>query len=125
MLLRRLTPIRPSEFTHTERLLPRLESLEFLGYKGFSWSCLASFVSAVTLDRSPNLRTTPERPECTNSIRRISFKVYGEEELEHVDAQSLIHFKAAHRAGIFRCQLLWVEFGGWVYDPFSGVDDLS
>jgi hypothetical protein len=48
-LLRRLTPIHPSEFTHTDRLLPRLESLEFRGYKGFSWSCLAGLVSSPPL----------------------------------------------------------------------------
>jgi hypothetical protein len=125
MLLRRPTPIRSSESTHTERLLPRLEPLEFRGYKGFSWSCLASFVSAAAPDGSPNLRTTPERPECTNLIRRISFEVYVEENLEPVDTQSLVHFKGAHRAGIFRCQLLWVDFEGCVDDPFSGVDDLS
>lgn len=107
---RRLTPIHPGEFTHTERLLPRLESLEFLGYKGFSWSCLASLVSAATFDGSPNLPTTPERPECTNSIRRISFEVRVKTELEDVDTQSLIHFRGAHRAGIFRCQLVKREF---------------
>ena len=115
MLLRRLTPSRPSEF---DKLLPRLESLEFLGYKAFSWSFLASLVSAANSDDG----TTPE---CTSSIRRISFEVYAEEEMERIDAQSLVHFQAAHRAGIFRCQVLWGDFGGWVDDPLSGMDDLS
>ena len=102
-LLRRLTPIRPSEFTHIDRLLPRLESLEFVGYKTFSWSSLASLVSAATSDGGQNLRTTPEWPEYTNSIRRISFEVYAVEEMERIDTESLVHFQAAHQAGIFRC----------------------
>jgi hypothetical protein len=125
MLLRRLTPIPPSESIHIDRLLPRLESLEFRGYKGFSWSCLASLVSATTLDGGPNLRTTPERPECTNLIRRISFRVHAEKEMEHVDTRSLVHFQVAHRAGIFRCQILGGNFVGLDFDPFQSlVDDL-
>ena len=124
-LLRRLTPIRPSESIHLDRLLPRLESLEFIGYKGFSWSCLAGLVSATTTDGGPNLRITPERPECTNSIRRISFRVYAAGRMEPIDAQSLAHFKAAHRAGILHCPLLRWYFGGQVIDPFFGGDDVS
>jgi hypothetical protein len=124
-LLRRLTPIRPSESIHIDRLLPRLESLEFIGYKGFSWSCLASLVSATTLDGGPNLCATPERPECTNSIRRISFEVCAKEEMERIDAQSLVHFQAAHRAGIFRCQVLREDFVRKVIDAFSWGEDLS
>ena len=126
MLLRRLTPICASEFIHIDRLLPRLESLEFQGYKGFSWSCLATLVSATTLDGGPNLRATPERPECTNSIRRISFRVYAEEEMEHVDTRSLVHFQGAYRSGTFHCQILRANFVGQVTDPFqSWGDDLS
>ena len=106
MLLRRLTPSCPSEF---DELLPRLESLEFLGYKAFSWSFLASLVSAANSDGAPNLRTTPE---CTSSIRRISFEVYAEEDMECIDAQSLAHFQGAHRAGIFHCQVLRGDFSG-------------
>ena len=125
MLLRRLTPTRPSEFIHIDRLLPRLESLEFRGPKGFSWSCLASLVSATTLDSGPNLCAIPERPECTNLIRRISFTVYADEEMEHIDTGSLVLFQGAYRAGIFRCQVL----GGNVvlgFDPFQSLgDDLS
>jgi hypothetical protein len=126
MLLRRLTPILPSEFIHIDRLLPRLESLEFQGPKGFSWSCLASLVSATTVDGGPNLCATPERVECTNLIRRISFKVYPEEEMEHIDTQSLVHFQDAYRAGIFHCQILRGNVVGQVTDPFqSWGDDLS
>jgi hypothetical protein len=125
MLLRRLTPIPPSESIHIDRLLPRLESLEFWGYKGFSWSCLARLVSATTLDGGPNLCATPERPECTNSIRRISFRVHPEEEMEHVDTRSLVHFQGAYRAGIFRCQVLGGNFVGQVIDPFQSLGDLS
>jgi hypothetical protein len=125
MLLRRLTPIRPSESIHIDRLLPRLESLEFWGYKGFSWSCLASLVSATILDGGPDFHTTPERPECTNLIRRISFRVHAEKEMEHVDTRSLVHFQVAHRAGIFRCQILGGNFVGLDLDPFQSlVDDL-
>ena len=39
-LLQRLGPTRHDEF---ERLFPRLESLEFLGYEAISWSCLAGW----------------------------------------------------------------------------------
>jgi hypothetical protein len=124
-LLQKLTPIHPNEFTRTDRLLPRLESLEFVGYKAFSWSCLASLVSATTLDGGPDLRVTPERLECTNSIRRISFSVYMVEEMERIDAQSLAHFQSAHRAGIFHCQVLGRNFGDWAIDPLFFGDDLS
>jgi hypothetical protein len=125
MLLRRLTPIRPSEFIHIDRLLPRLESLEFVGYKAFSWSCLASLVSAATFDGGLNFRTLPERPECTNSIRHISFEVCAAEEMERIDTQSLVHFKGAHRAGIFRCQVSKGYFKGQVIDPPFWGDDFS
>jgi hypothetical protein len=124
-LLRRLTPIHPSEFGHTDRLLPRLESLEFVGYKAFSWSCLAGLLNAVTFDGGSNLRTTPEAPEYTNSIRRISFGVYAVEEMEQIDTQCLVHFKGAHRAGIFRCQVLRDYFRGRNIGPFSWEYDLS
>ena len=123
-LLRRLTPIRPSEFTHIDRLLPRLESLEFGGYKGFSWSCLAGLVSAATSDSGSNLRTTPERQECTNSIRCISFEVYAEK-MERIDIQSLAHLHGAHRAGIFRCRILGGNSGNQVISLFSCEYDLS
>ena len=123
MLLRRLTPIRPSESTHIDRLLPRLESLEFRGPKRFSWSCLAGFVSAATLDSGPNLRTTPERLACTNSIRCISFELYAEEEMEHIDTQLLVCFQGAYRAGIFRCQVLGRNFVGQVIDLFQSLGD--
>jgi hypothetical protein len=122
-LLRRLTPIRPREFTRTDRLLPRLESLEFVGYKAFSWSRLASLVNATTLDGDQNLRFTPERLECTNSIRHISFSMYMVEEMERIDMQSLAHLQGAHRAGIFHCQTLRGDFVGQVIDPFSWGDD--
>ena len=122
-LLRKLIPIHHSEFTHTDRLLPRLESLEFLGYKGFSWGCLASVVSA-TAYGDPNLLVTSARPVCTNSIPRISFRICLEEEMEHIDAQSLARFKDAHRAGIFHYQALRGFFAGGFIDPFLG-DDLS
>jgi hypothetical protein len=122
-LLRRLTPIGPSEVIHIDRLLPRLESLEFVGYKAFSWSCLASVVSATTLDGSPDLRLTPERPECTNSIRHISFSVYMVEEMERIDIQSLAHLQRAHRAGTFHCQVFRGEFKDQVIDPFGWEDD--
>jgi len=112
MLLRRLTPICASEFIHIDRLLPRLESLEFLGYKAFSWSFLAGLVSAANYDGDPNLRTIPERPECTNSIRHISFKVYADTELDCIDQDSHIHFQDAHRAGNFRCRVLRGDFVG-------------
>jgi len=126
ILLQRLTPIiRPNEFIHIDRLLPRLESLEFQGYKAFSWSFLASLVSAANYDGDPNSRPTPERPECTNSIRRIFFEVYAEEEMERIDAQSLAHFQGAHRAGIFHCQVLRGDFVGGIIDPFSWGDDLA
>jgi hypothetical protein len=121
-LLRRLTPIHHSEFTDTDRLLPRLESLEFVGYKGFSWSCLASVVSATTLDGGPNLHVIPKRPECTNSIRRIPFSVYMVEEMERIDTQSLAHLLGAHRAGIFYCQILKGDLVGQVIDLFSWRD---
>jgi hypothetical protein len=124
-LLRRLTPIRPSESIHIDRLLPRLESLEFIGYKGFSWGCLAGLVSATTSDSGQSLCITPERPECTNSIRHISFTVYAMEEMEHIDTRSLAHFKGAQRAGIFHCQVLRGYLGGQVIDPFLGEEDLS
>ena len=125
-LLRRLIPIRPSESIHIDRLLPRLESLEFLGYKGFSWSCLAGLVSATISNGVPNLPITVERPECTNSIRHISFTLYAVEGMERIDPQSLAHFKGAHRAGIFRCQVSrGYYFGGQVIDPFFWGDDLS
>jgi hypothetical protein len=122
-LLRRITPIRPSESIHIDRLLPHLESLEFIGYKGFSWNCLAGLVSATTSDSGERLRTTSERPECINSIRHISFRVYAVEEMEHIDAQSLIHFQDAHRAGIFRCRVSRGYFGGQFTDPSFGGDD--
>jgi hypothetical protein len=122
-LLRRLTPIRPSEFTRTDRLLPHLQSLEFVGYKAFSWVCLASMVSATTFDGGPNLCVIPERPECTNSIRRISFSVYMVEEMEHIDIQSLAHLQGAHRDGIFHYQVLRGDFEGQVIDPFSSGDE--
>jgi hypothetical protein len=122
-LLRRLTPIGPSEFIHIDRLLPRLESLEFVGYKEFSWRCLASVVSATTLDGGPNLRITPERPKCTNSIRRISFSVYMVEGMERIDTQSLAHLQGAHRDGIFHFQVLRGDFEGPVIDPFGWEDD--
>jgi hypothetical protein len=118
-LLRGLAPIRPSDFTRTDRLLPRLESLEFVGHKEFSWGCLASVVSATTLDGGPNLRITPERPECINSIRRISFSVYMVEGMERIDTQSLAHLQGAHRDGIFHFQVLRGDFEGQVIDPFS------
>lgn len=105
-LLRRLTPISRSDLTHTDRLLPRLESLEFKGYKAFSWSRLASLVSATTseLDGGPNF---PIRPECTTSIRRISFNLYETDaEIDCVDPQSLAHFKRAQEAGTFHCQAM-------------------
>jgi hypothetical protein len=125
-LLQRLTPFCTSESLHIDRLLPRLESLEFLGYKGFSWSYLASLVNATTSDGGANLRTTPKRPECTNSIRRISFRVYAvKETVEHIDTQSLAYFKGAHRVGIFHCQILKWYCGGLVIDPSFGEDDLS
>jgi hypothetical protein len=125
MLLRRLTPIRPSESIHIDRLLPRLESLEFRGYKGFSWSCLASLVSATTLNGGPNLRTTRERPECTNLIRRISFELYAVEKMERIDTRLLVHFQDAYRAGIFRGQILRANLVGLDFDPFQSlVDDL-
>ena len=126
VLLQRLTPIiRPNEFIHIDRLLPRLESLEFLGYKAFSWSFLADLVSTANYDGDPNLRTTPARPECTNSIRRISFEVYAEEEMERIDTQSLGHFQGAHRAGIFHCQVLRGDLVGGIIDPFPWDGDLA
>jgi len=124
-LLQMLTPIRPSEFPHTDKLLPRLESMDFRGYKGFSWGCLAGLVSAATSDGGSNLRTTPERQECTNSIRHISFEVYAGKEMERIDVQSLARLQSAHRAGIFRCQVFRGDFGGRVIDPFSCEYDLS
>jgi hypothetical protein len=124
-LLRRLTPIHPSEFTHIDRLLPRLESLEFRGYKGFSWSCLAGLVSVATSDGGSNLPTTPERQECTNSIRRISFEVHAVEEMERIDIQSLARLQGAHRAGIFHCGIVSGDFGRQVISLFSGEYDLS
>jgi len=120
-LLRRLTPFHSGGFTR-DRLLPRLESLEFVGYKAFSWSCLASVVSATTLDGDPNLCITPEKPECTISIRRISFSVYMVEGMECIDTQSLAHFQGAHRAGIFYGQVLRGHFKGQVIDPFGWED---
>ena len=124
-LLRRLTPIRPSESIHIDRLLPRLESLEFIGYKGFSWGCLAGLVSATTWDSDQSLHITPERLECINSIRHISFIVYAMEEMEHIDTRSLAHFKGAQRAGIFHCLVLRRYLGGQLIDPFLGEEDLS
>ena len=121
-LLQSLTPIHGSEFTR-DGLLPRLESLEFVGYKAFSWSCLASVVSATALDGGPDLRVTPERPECTNSIRHIYFSVYIVEEMERIDIQSLAHLQGAHRAGIFHCQVFRGEFKDQVIDPFGWGDD--
>jgi len=118
-LLCRLTPIGPSEFIHIDRLLPRLESLEFVGYKAFSWSCLASVVSATTLYGGPDLRVTPERPECTNSIRYISFSVYIVEDMERIDIQSLAHLQGAHRAGNFHCQVFRGDFEGQMIDPLG------
>ena len=124
-LLRRLTPIRPSESIHIDRLLPHLESLEFIGYKGFSWNCLAGLVSATTSDSGQNLRIAPEKPECTNSIHHISFRVYAVEGMEHIDTQSLVHFRDAHRAGIFRCRVLRGYFGGQLIDPSFEGDEFS
>ena len=118
-LLCRLTPIGPSEFIHIDRLLPRLESLEFVGYKAFSWSCLASVVSATTLYGGPDLRVTPERPECTNSIRYISFSVYILEDMERIDIQSLAHLQGAHRAGNFHCQVFRGGFEAQIIDPLG------
>jgi hypothetical protein len=122
--LRRLTvtPIISSEFTRTDRLLPRLVSLEFKGYKPFSWSRgrLANLVNATTFNSGPNFRVTPaEKPECTNSIRHIFFSVYMVEEMERINMQSLAHFQGAHQAGIFHCQVLRGDFKGQVIDPFS------
>ncbi|KIM36479.1 hypothetical protein M413DRAFT_424844 [Hebeloma cylindrosporum] len=116
-LLRRLTPANPSDLS-TDRLLPLLESLEFKGYKTFSWGRLASLVSATTSDsrRDPSF---PTRLELTNSIRSISFELYGvDEKMERVDAQSLAQFKSAQEAGIFHCQALG-DFAdrvrGWMF----------
>ena len=124
-LLRRLTPSHPNEVTsHFDRLLPRLESLKFLGYKKFSWSCLASLVSATISDGS-NPCLIPERRERTNSIGRISFKVFAEKGMERIDTQSLAYFKAAHQAGIFCCQVLREGYcKDQVIDPLFGGDDL-
>jgi hypothetical protein len=83
-------------------LLPRLESLEFLGYKTFSWSCLASLVSSTSPDGGLILPTRSEsqRKGKTNSIRRISFTVYFQGEREFIDVLSLARFKDACYAGI-------------------------
>jgi len=95
-LLQSLTPIHHGEFTHTGRLLPRLESLEFLGYKTFSWTCLASLVSTPS-DVGPNPATISGK---YSSIRRISFRVYFRGEMEFIDAHSAARFKGARDAGI-------------------------
>ena len=123
-LLRRLTPIHRSALIPTDRLLPRLESLKFMGHKAFSWGCLASVVSATTLDGSdPNLHDTPEKSSCGNSIRHISFSVYMVEGMERIDIQSLARLQGAHRDGIFYCTILRGGFEGQIIDPFSQGDD--
>jgi hypothetical protein len=99
-LLQRLTPVRHNEFAHAGRLLPRLESLEFFGYKTFSWSSLANLVSATSSDDGLILPTTEEREGRTNSIRRIFFTVYFQGEREFIDTHSLAQFKRARCAGI-------------------------
>jgi hypothetical protein len=96
-LLQKLTPNRFGEFAHTDQLLPRLKSLEFLGYKAFSWSCLASLVSTTTSDGSSNV---PGRQGAENSILHISFRVYFRGEREFIDAHSVAQFKGGRDAGI-------------------------
>jgi hypothetical protein len=102
-LLQRLTPTTStlqSEGIHTGRVLPRLESLEFLGYKAFSWSCLASLVSSTTSGGGPNTAAISERQRSAASIRRISFRVYFRGEREFIDAHSVAQFKGARDAGV-------------------------
>jgi hypothetical protein len=99
-LLQILAPIRHGEFAHSGRLLPHLESLEFRGYKSFSWSCLASLVSATTMDGGPHLRTISAGQGFSSSIRRISFRVYFRGERELIDARSLAQFQCARDAGV-------------------------
>ena len=100
-LLQRLTPTFGGEVTQT-KLLPHLESLEFWGFKAFSWSCLASLVSGTaTSDGSPISPTVMfERQQSANPIRCISFRVYFTGEPEFIDAHSLSCFKGARNAGI-------------------------
>ena len=46
------------------------------------------------------------------------FRVYAGEGMEHIGTESLSHSKAAHWAGIFRCQVLGGNnFGNWGIDP--------
>ena len=91
-LLQRLAPTLSNEVART-RLLPRLGSLEFFGHKTFSWSCLANLVSTTTPDGSATLSQT-------NSIRRISFKIYHRPGTEFIHENSLVRFKSACDAGI-------------------------
>jgi len=97
-LIQKITPIPRTKLTHRGRLLPHLESLEFLGYRAFSWSSLASLVSAASSDGS--LILPSERHWRRNSIHRISFTIYFRGEREFIDAHSLAHFKCAWHAGI-------------------------
>jgi len=97
-LLLRITPIPRGEFSHISQLLPRLESLEFLGYRAFSWSCLAGLVSAASSDGG--LILPSERQWKRNSIRRISFTIYYQGKKEFIDTYSLTYFKCAWHAGI-------------------------
>jgi len=97
-LLQRLTPTRCGEFIQT-RLLPRLKSLKFLGYKTFSWSCFANLVSTANVsDSDPCF--SQGRGDTTRSICRFSFRLYHGPGTEFIDANSVIRFKGARDAGI-------------------------
>jgi len=97
-LLQRLTPTLGGDVTTS--FLPRLESLEFRGFKAFSWSCLAGLVSGTTSDGGPISLSMLERQRSANSIRSISFRLYFEGETEFIDAGSVARFKGARNAGI-------------------------
>jgi len=125
-LLQRLTPIPRSEFTNTGRLLPRLESLEFIGYKAFSWSCLASLVNTTTTsDGGPYFPTTSERQESTTSIRHISFRLYFWQEVDFIDEHSIARLKDARDAGISIVILNEVPFFDGVGNPIGAGNPVN
>jgi len=98
-LLQRLTPTLCGEVIRT-RLLPRLESLKFLGYKAFSWSCLANLVSTMTVLDSDPFLSQEQRNTTTNAIRHIFFRVYHGPGAEFIDVNSIVRFLCARHAGI-------------------------
>jgi len=93
-LLQRLAPTLSDDEAVRTRLLPRLESLDFLGHKTFSWSSLACLVNTATSDGCSTLGWM------TNSIRYIFFTVYHGAGTEFIDTDSIVRFKLAHDAGI-------------------------